>query len=176
MDDYISKPVDLAALEDALDRWSRETRSQGGSEVTPVPGNGSVPEDARHRADGEAVEQGEPAIDGGRLTQLRQLEMPDGSSLLPTVVDTFLKSSADQLGAIRRILVDGDADLLRQAAHGLRGASANVGAHRVAALSRDLESAARLQNLGRAEAIVSRLEDELRRAHAALQGYVGAPR
>jgi len=167
MDDYISKPVDLARLENTLNRWV--------SDPEAVAGNGSA---ATHRAEGAGGDPAgnrEPALDGTRLAHLRQLLMPDGSSLLPVVVDTFVKSSADQLGAIRRAVENKDANLLQDAAHALKGASANIGANPVAALCAELELAARSEDRRRAEQTFSSLDEELRRAHAALQGYAGAP-
>ena len=166
MDDYISKPVDLEALEKALARWVPEAAgSSSDSEADPASDNGSAPVTAGHR---------ESPIDEGRLAHLRQLEGPDGSSLLPSVIDSFVGRSADLLEAIRRAVDTGDADLLRNTAHELKGASANIGANHVATVCGELEVAAGLEGLGRAAEICSRLDAELHRAHLALQGYAGA--
>jgi HPt (histidine-containing phosphotransfer) domain-containing protein len=71
-------------------------------------------------------------------------------------------------------VVNENADLLHNLAHELKGASANIGAKRVTALCEELEVASVGQNFGRAEGILPQLEAELRRARAAVQGYVGA--
>ncbi|HWJ53526.1 MAG TPA: response regulator [Propionibacteriaceae bacterium] len=166
MDDYISKPVDLGALEKALARWVTEAvDSSSNSETDPVSDDRSAPETAGHR---------DPPIDVSRLAHLKRLEGPDGSSLLPLVIDSFVGRSADLLEAASRAVDTGDADLLRSTAHELKGASANIGAKHVATVCGELEVAAGLEGLGRAAEICSRLDAELHRAHAALQRYAGA--
>jgi CheY-like chemotaxis protein len=176
MDDYVSKPVDLEALEKALNRWIHEAAVQAqDSETNPVSGNSSAPDRQSETADVDPVGHREPAIDGSRLTHLRHLAGPDGSSLLPFLIDTFVRQSADQLGPIRQAVATQDAELLRDTAHELKGASANIGANRVATLCGELERAARVKEFGPADKILSQLEAELRRAQAALQSYAGAP-
>ena len=127
MDDYVSKPVDLDALEKALSRWVPKAAD-------------FVPEDG----------QQELPIDGNRLTHLKQLEGPHGSNLLPLVIDSFVDRSAELLDAARRAVDTGDASLLRNTAHELKGASANIGANQVARICDELDIAARQEDLGRA--------------------------
>jgi PAS domain S-box-containing protein len=175
MDDHIAKPVDLAALENALDRWITKAGSGTDSEITsPMSGYGSAPEKP-NESDGDAAGHGEPPIDGSRLRHLRHLQLPNGSNMLPLVIDTFVRSSADQLGGLRRAMGTEDPDLLQNMAHELRGASANLGATRVSALCEKLEAAARAEDFGQASGILYQLEVELRRAHAALRGHADDP-
>ena len=101
--------------------------------------------------------------------------MPDGSGLLPFLISAFVRSSADQLRAIRHAVARQDAELLRDTAHELKGVSANLGANHVATLCGELEQAARAKNLGPAEEVLSQLEPEIRRVQAALRGYAGTP-
>jgi two-component system sensor histidine kinase/response regulator len=101
--------------------------------------------------------------------------MPDGSGLLSFLIHAFVRSSADQLRAIRHAVACQDAELLLETAHELRGASANLGANHLATLCGELELAARAKNLGPAEDVLSQLEPEIRRVQAALQEYAGAP-
>ena len=140
MDDYISKPVDLEALEKALARWIPQAAgSSSDAEPDAASDNGWGPVTGGQR---------ESPIDAARLAHLRRLEGPDGSSLLPSVIDSFVARSADLLEAIRRAVDTGDADLLRNTTHELKGASANVGANHVAATCGELEVAAGLEGLG----------------------------
>jgi HPt (histidine-containing phosphotransfer) domain-containing protein len=101
--------------------------------------------------------------------------MPDGSGLLPFLIHAFVRSSADQLRAIRHAVACQDAELLRETAHELTGVSANLGANQMATLCGELELAARVKDLGPAEDVLTRLEPEISRVQAALQEYAGTP-
>jgi CheY-like chemotaxis protein len=129
MDDYVSKPVDLAALEVVLMHWIGDA-----FDSEPADGSGSD--------DGESATDREPSIDKARLAYLRKLEAPDGSRLLTVLIDTFVSHGADRLTALRRAAETEDHDQLREVAHELKGASANIGARRLARLCGELEKVA----------------------------------
>ena len=139
MDDYVSKPVDVASLRDALARWAG----------------------ADEEADG-------PALDEERLAILSRLEEADGTRLLPTLTDAFASASTALLGTLRLASESRDAPALRTAAQELRGAAVDVGAVRVAALAEQAERAA-VTGEAVAGRLLHRLESEVARAVALLR-------
>jgi CheY-like chemotaxis protein len=135
MDDYLSKPVQVAALEAVLTGSALETKP-------------------RRRRAPEASQ----VIDAVQLAELRQLSRNTGESLLEQLIDTFLERSAQDLTALRQALAQGDRPALSRAAHSLKGASGNLGALGVSEISRTIEELAPDAPMERLEALLRQLE------------------
>jgi CheY-like chemotaxis protein/HPt (histidine-containing phosphotransfer) domain-containing protein len=138
MDDYISKPVSQQALADALERW--------------------WPEDA-----------GKPA----REPATPKAERPNvaaGSALDPNVqrsekvMRLFLKNAPRDIEAIEAAITTGDPELVRQAAHRLKGGCLAIGVPRMATVCVQLEG----NPVNRGE-LLSELEHEFERAKTRLE-------
>jgi HPt (histidine-containing phosphotransfer) domain-containing protein len=80
----------------------------------------------------------------------------------------WLDDAPNLLAAVRTALDARFADGLRRAAHALKGASANVGAVRVAATARDVERTAPQADWTALEKAVQELSEETESARAAL--------
>jgi CheY-like chemotaxis protein len=141
MDDYLSKPVELAALDKALGRW--------------VP-RGVTPE-------AEA-----PAVDPGRLAVLRELGPADGRGLLPAAAEAFRRGVPSGVAALHQAL-DGGGHALEQAAHKLKGAAANIGATGAASLCQELEDLGREPGGKPGPELLTRLLTELARVDKELE-------
>ncbi len=141
MDDYLSKPVDLAKLEAVLARWvpPRELPAEG------------------------------PVLDPVRLSILRSLGAPDGHGLFPQAAEAFRQDIQPSLATLRRALDDGHGGALEMEAHKLKGAAASIGANRAAALCHQLELTAATPDRSH-PGLLTRLEAELALVDAAL-GY-----
>ncbi len=79
-------------------------------------------------------------LDESVLDSLREIM----DETFPVLVQTYLAEAPRLIGAMASALADEDPDRLRQAAHSLKSASANIGASRLA------EAAGRLEARGRA--------------------------
>jgi PAS domain S-box-containing protein len=128
MDDYISKPVSISAVEEALHRWVQRP-----TEVSPT-----APQQAHGDGDGD----GDTMIDAQRQLMLRELGPADGWGLLPAAVNAYLGDYPLTLTTIRDAAHAGDAVGVRESAHKLKGASANIGAVQVSTLCDRMEDAA----------------------------------
>ena len=107
------------------------------------------------------------SLDPDRIAMLRDLDDGDGE-LMATLAHEYERDSIRQIAVMKQALADTDTQALERAAHTLKGASANLGAERLA------ELCARLQELGRAGALdaaasgVAAAATEVERVHAAL--------
>lgn len=125
MDDFLTKPVDVALLRDTLERW------------VPVNGDHSAETDATDsrrlasRAD-------TTVLDPSRLEELLDLDPGDPTMLL-RFIDRFGPNSRAALATMREHREAGAAHELSRAAHGLKGSAANLGAERLALLCADVE-------------------------------------
>ncbi len=158
MDDFVGKPVDMDLLERALDRQLTTVRSD--------------PPDADGNPTGS---DGPPdPVDLTRLDTLRRLD-PDGTArLLQAIVSAFLLDAPGRLAAVRGAAATGGGHPLEQAAHQLKGAAGNLGAHLVAALCEQLETAGR-SNTDPDPDLLEQLQVELDRAGLALTGALPVP-
>jgi signal transduction histidine kinase len=123
MDDYIAKPVQLAELQRVLALW--------------VPGNTS--ESVRHRFQ-SAIVSPAAVLDAAVLEQIRELEEnPAENRLLREMVQAFRATATLQLDRLRQAIDASDAEVIRDAAHALKGSAAALGAKHVATTAWDWE-------------------------------------
>ena len=114
------------------------------------------------------------AVDVSSLMQLRQLQQPGKPDAIARIVDRFLEETTQRLATLRRAVETGDANLLEQAAHALKGISGTVGANEM------LDLAVRLEEFGRngrtdcAAEVVTELEGAVARARPIFDRLRGA--
>jgi PAS domain S-box-containing protein len=158
MDDFLTKPIDVALLASTLQRWTGAARLPRG--MAPVPR--SEPSDGPSGSDS-------PVLDERRLAELRDLE-PGDPSLLLRFIDRFGEGARKRAAELRAAHAEGDAESQGRIAHGLKGSASNLGASVLAEVCKQVED---LGGSGRLadEALVTRVEDEVDRATRALEGY-----
>jgi len=158
MDDYLTKPVDPAALAAALDEWTGGEHAAPRRTVAPVT-------DER---DDDRGTTGELAVD--RLDELRDLD-PGNTAYLDRAIGNFVANTPDTLAALRAAASSGDAATLKQVSHKLAGGALNLG---VTAAGRTAQSVERVADTGStagAGDLLARLEDDLARGRVALLAY-----
>ncbi|MEY2832704.1 MAG: hypothetical protein RLZZ574_1962, partial [Cyanobacteriota bacterium] len=84
-----------------------------------------------------------PILDHQVLDSLRSLAGAKAKTFLAEIIGQYCEDSPQKLQAIQQAIDNQDATALRQAAHGLRSSSANLGAIAVADLCKQLEDLAR---------------------------------
>ena len=85
------------------------------------------------------------------------------------VLQEYLNSAPEDLRKIRAAIAAGDAKATGAASHGLKGASATIGAKGFAAIALELEQAGKKGEIAGAEAILGRLESEYEELAASLR-------
>jgi CheY-like chemotaxis protein/HPt (histidine-containing phosphotransfer) domain-containing protein len=146
MDDYLSKPVKPAQLENMLRQWlpMEEMIMEGvpGVVVEEVDGGdviSAVSLDASsenlQRIAGDSRMPASGMIDRTVLEELYEIMEDEFVSVL----ESYLKSAPGLMYSIRDAVKDLDMDALVKSAHPLKSSSANVGALELSTLARELE-------------------------------------
>lgn len=153
MDDYLPKPLKLAALREALLRWFPEPLSKSDASV--------LEEDARVRFSNPA----EAPVPVDVLSELRS----NLGEAFDTMIEVFLEDAPEYIRRIKAALAATDPTALSEAAHSLRGSARNFGADRLSAVCRELEDCARQGSLQGAEALLIALHEAYRQLETVLQ-------
>ncbi len=134
MDHYLSKPFSSEQLYRVLEACASGT--------TPAQAEG----------------QAETAVlDGQTLGRIRAMHGQGDQDFLARVVRLYVASSAALTEALRSAAASRDIAGIKTAAHALKSSSANVGALGFAELCKEVEAAARQENIAQACALVDKL-------------------
>ena len=173
MDDYIAKPVmpeDLAAI---IDKWVeiQNTSAIAEKPLEPWPAHAeAVAPNGANRPDDGAV------VDEAVLADLRGYQKPGEPDFLTELIGVFSADLTNRLDQIRTGLQAGDANRIHQAAHALKGASGELGAHGMREICARLELSTAEGSIAAVPAMVQELENEAVRVRAALETHcVNAP-
>jgi CheY-like chemotaxis protein/HPt (histidine-containing phosphotransfer) domain-containing protein len=150
MDDYVSKPIRVDELAQALRRCAPRAIS--------VP---EAPQHASASADAEGI------LDPKAIEQLRA-RAGDGAFVVE-LLETFLHDAPALLETLRGALDETDAQQLRRTAHTLKSNGLLFGATRLAELCEQLEATARTGALAGADELVTRIDEEYTRVAGALR-------
>jgi HPt (histidine-containing phosphotransfer) domain-containing protein len=148
MNDYLSKPVELALLAELLAKW---LPAPGAPEAQP-PAESTEPET-------KAVFKPEVLLE--RLMGDRELAS--------IALRSFLHDAPAQLDHLRRRLAEADAPGMRAQAHTLKGAAATVAAEDLRAIALALERAGTAGQLGLCGELLPRAVEEFERFKSALE-------
>jgi PAS domain S-box-containing protein len=124
MDDYLSKPINLAALAGVLGKWLKP------QEQANQPGSPGQSQPARQPAPDQPV-----VFDEEGFLQRVSGDM----ELAVSVVETFMDDSKHLVNSLRQALEDGNFVQARIHSHTLKGASAILGALRLSQAASDVE-------------------------------------
>jgi CheY-like chemotaxis protein/HPt (histidine-containing phosphotransfer) domain-containing protein len=166
MDDYLSKPFTLDQLRTILARWlprRPDSRPAG----TPPAASGST---AGGNGDPDGPGSDAVVLDAKRLALIQGLQRNGAADLLSRMMRVFLDSAAKDVNALRGAVANRDAPALQRAAHSLKSSSGNLGALRMEARCRELETMGRANDLAEAAAALSALESD----YAAVRQAIGA--
>ncbi len=182
MDDYLSKPVSRDQLEARLLHWSQISASAKAAALPstlppPVP----VPAAAQGQGDSDGAEtaamanqgsSGLPVLDTSVLDELREVIGTETAR----IVGVFLDDTPGVIRQLQEASLHEDMGQLRELAHSLKSAAANVGAMALSATARRVELGARAGTLERPAVAVALVIAEFARARLALSGYQNAIR
>jgi HPt (histidine-containing phosphotransfer) domain-containing protein len=113
-------------------------------------------------------------VDASALAALRDLQGEGRPDLLAELLAVYLRDGPPRLAAIHEALARKDAEVLRRAAHSLKGSSSQIGAVQVARLCADLEEQASATDLRGVAETLRRLDEAFDRVRVHLQTLAGA--
>lgn len=102
------------------------------------------------------------------LESLKDLGEPGGENPLHELIDLYLEDAPRSLDRLQKACELQDSSVVKQAAHALKGSSANMGAEQLALLCRELEAAAQRGNLSSANGLCTRIREEFEEVKAVL--------
>ncbi len=177
MDDYLAKPIQIKALQEALERiglWTRIHRRP----TSPLSPMKTVP----LNLEAELQAGSNPSIDPAVLAELRQFQGEGEPDIVQELAEAFQFETPPLLKTLRLAVAEGRPEQLKRAAHNLKGSSNNLGARGMAALSTELETLGKNGTVEGATALITRLEQEYQRVCQSLaaegagnQGFIKAP-
>jgi signal transduction histidine kinase/ligand-binding sensor domain-containing protein/DNA-binding response OmpR family regulator len=144
MDDYLTKPIDLARLQAVLERFVGSQLAQ--ATAPPAP---AVPD--------EAV-----------LARLKEIA-GDDLSFHDELVSAFILGGEETLREMQVAILSGDRDTLGRCAHKLKGASANLHMDTLAAIAFDIETRAKAGEASDWRRNLERVNSEFARVAAGLK-------
>lgn len=156
MNDYLSKPVQPKALDEALARWLTDSVSADSSQPSPESG---YPAAVLEQEQAGAIFNGKDLIE--RLMGDRDLAL--------TIIAGFLDDIPKQICTIKQHLDSCDANRVQHQAHTIRGAAENVGASILADMAFAMEKAGESGELDHATLIFPMIEEEFERLRATLE-------
>jgi HPt (histidine-containing phosphotransfer) domain-containing protein len=141
MDDYLSKPFSMEELRAVLIHWLA---------------SGALATDDSNSLDFQETEPGTESIvtsDGLQTISAQVLEMisaldpKNGKALANRVIGVYQNNSSELIESIADALEESDGNKIRTSAHALKSSSGNVGAERLVGMCREIEFAAKDNNM-----------------------------
>ncbi len=160
MDDYISKPIRMEELVRAL------SNSQPLSEDDPP----AVSSGAEKQSVSENA-QGAP-VDFSALREFEEMMGEGGAEMVRDLVQMYLQNAAALIAEMHESKVEVNYEVLRRAAHTLKGNSHQVGAGPLAEHCAELEKLAKAASLEGADALLVQIQAEYQRVNTVLQKYI----
>jgi PAS domain S-box-containing protein len=171
MHDYLTKPIQFKALQEALERaglWTKRRTAPLRSVTARLQPLEALPEGAPPITDDGRQEEATPALDLAVLSELRQLQGEGQLDIVQELAEAFQFETMPLLETLRQAVAEGQPEQLQRAAHNLKGSSNNLGARTMAALSAELETLGKNGTVAGAAELVTRLEQEYQRVCRAL--------
>jgi signal transduction histidine kinase/DNA-binding response OmpR family regulator/HPt (histidine-containing phosphotransfer) domain-containing protein len=149
MDDYLTKPLQVAALAAALEKWAKAEiaphtteRSKPAASVEPVVETEAVTAAPALPTPAIVDPMAPVIVDFSRLEEFREFD-DEALTMTREVIQLFVDDAPARLAAIEAAVQGNDADTLSRAAHALKGACSNIGAKAMQEICAALEAQAR---------------------------------
>lgn len=175
MDEYLSKPIMIQGLAEALNRWVGPARSA--LSTTPAAedhGHPAAPAPSSPQT-GPALSANEKAaepIDQGALEQLEEVQKDGaGEGFVANLINLFLADMEQRAQAMGEALRNSNWDVAGRMAHAIKGSCGHFGAKRLAELCARMEGLARGQERAQAPGLFAQLQAECQRVKSALKAH-----
>ncbi len=151
MDDYVSKPIRVEELKEALVRCKSVSTEKelGNKETANIT-----------------------AIDFSVLESICEMAGDEASLLIEEMITSYLDDTETRLQAIANAITQADAETIHQAAHSMKSSSANLGAVNLAQLCEELEQLGRNKTIDNTENLLSSAVSEFQQVKQELRSFL----
>ncbi|MBN2656237.1 MAG: PAS domain S-box protein [Spirochaetales bacterium] len=150
MNDYIAKPVSSPHLIELLNKWLNLNN--------PVKKEKNIIEDSAE-------------VDLWDINELNSRLMND-PDLVKTILDGFINDMQDQVSNLEEMIHRGEFSDIENAAHTIKGASLNIGAHRMGKIAEKIQNHASAGDADNIMKSYGKLTDNLAQLIKAIKNYV----
>ncbi|MDJ0555810.1 MAG: response regulator [Microcoleaceae cyanobacterium MO_207.B10] len=159
MDDYVSKPVKVGALQEVLEHWGRILCKNNPPVIQKQElDNGVSVESPTTEL---PVVSGVADINWQMLESVRgEMQIEGEADVATELIDLFIEDTTQQLAVMEKAIYEFEIETLRLNAHGLKGSSANLGIVGMAKIALAIEEKAKLGLVVEADKLLSQLKDE----------------
>jgi len=169
MDGYLTKPIDRAKLEACVEAL---TVGAGSTGTVPVLNSAATAAWAEEHV-AEAASVAPEQESAGPVNVAALVALVDGDWVFARgLVESFTDTANAVLATIETALAAGDSLAVREAAHVMKGASANLFALAAAAAAEQLEDAAKSGDLGQMQIAAEKLKTEVAKAVAYFKAWM----
>ncbi|MGA7161258.1 MAG: PAS domain S-box protein [Bacteroidota bacterium] len=148
MDDYISKPINLSAVQASLERWGKLAQKKSETETKE-----------------DSVDE---SVEKSIMRRVKDLGNETDPTFIADLLDTYLLDAKKRLERMFVFLKKNDAQGVYFEAHSLKGGSMTFGANEFAASLYPIEESAREGRLDGLEALFERVNVEFHRMESSL--------
>ena len=153
MDDYISKPIRLTEIQDALVRWGRKIHTEKLQSL------------ASH-----SNKKRESVMDKDMINNLKDM----GADIFVELIQLYLEEAPNQIAEIRQLFASGNAKAMGEAAHSLKGSSLNLGANDLANICKQIELKGKRGDLSALEGLFDQLDQQYQEVQKELEHEIAS--
>jgi PAS domain S-box-containing protein len=150
MDDYITKPIRIADIQDVLERWGKAAEARSWHRQ-PAPTSPSLD------------------FEQSMFERIHQLGLETDPAFILGLVESYPSLFKKETKAIRDGCSEQNVKVVHYAAHALKGACMNIGANELAAVSQTIEELAKNQDLTSVAQHLDTLTETLNKTLASLE-------
>ncbi len=155
MNDYLAKPIERSALIAVLGKWLKPKEKA------------DQPTTVKPEENGVLTNQEEKLAVFDRMAFMNRVM--DDEELARVVLNGFLDEMPDEIARLKQHIAAGDARLVEQQAHKIKGASATVGCEAFRAIAWTMEQAGKAGDLDAAKVRVTDLDAQFNALKAAME-------
>ncbi len=180
MDDYVSKPVRLEELADALLRVAaKEAHSQTAPDPSPNttednPAPSPHASDAHGTAlcdsppESQDIQTAEPPLDEDILNNLVNMSEARGPTLLRELLEIYLNDAPRLIHEMHQALTFEHAEIVHRSAHSLKSISGQIGAKPLANLCKKIEQMSKTGQVEQTHGLVANVQTEYKQVEEAI--------
>jgi len=161
MDDYVSKPIRVEELREALAKCNKLNQKEPEEVIMDYVSQAGAEEN-----------NNQIAIDFAVLESICEMAGNEASLLVEEMINSYLDDTEVRLQTIAQAVIEADAESIFQAAHSMKSSSANLGAVNLAQLCEELEQLGRDKTIEGTEFLLSNAQSEFQQVEQELRSFL----